>query len=262
MARTAERVEGRLRQLEAIFRSDGFEFTEQDRGHLRKYLGNNDGSSRYEHLMDLDASHLAHSAAAFERESRRPMDDPRAPATLADAHRRLFQHADLRAGQRTGPELPERAAAAGANLRNLSAPKPFAAAAGEYYAAVSTALPYGRGSRVAAQLHIDREAQTAGHSVDWGTFHREHNVSSKQVLLTGVTGNQTGISQQAFSAAIYLRQFRTPQSQQAQRRTTQKSRTGKAMRRSGTLGRLKRGLGLGRRQERQDKDARGGQRAR
>lgn len=102
MAGADWRVEGRLSQLEAIFRSEGFEFTEQDRGHLRDYLRNNDGRSRYEHVIDAGASKLAHSAAAFERESRRPLDDPRAPATLADAHWRLFAHADRYAGQRTG----------------------------------------------------------------------------------------------------------------------------------------------------------------
>lgn len=37
MVRTDERVGGRLAQLEAVFRSGGFEFTDRDRGHLSVY---------------------------------------------------------------------------------------------------------------------------------------------------------------------------------------------------------------------------------
>lgn len=262
MARTGERVEGRLRRLEAIFRSGGFEFTDQDRGHLKDYLRNNDGRSRYEHLIDLDASGLAHSAAAFERESRRSLDDSRAPATLADAHRRLFQHADPGAGQRRGQVLSQQASAAGENLRNLSEPKPFAKAAGEYYTAVDDSAPHGPGSGIAAQLFIDRQACAAGHSVDWQQFHQIRNASAGQVLMTGSAGDQSGRNEQAFSAAIFLRQFRRPEQRPSpQRQASRTAGTG----RQGALGRLRSGLGLGRRQERPGRqertgrDARGGQ---
>jgi hypothetical protein len=264
MASADRRVEGRLHQLEAIFRSERYVFSEQDRGHLREYLRNNDGRSRYPHLIDPDASKLAHSAAAFDWESRRPPDDRQAPTTLDAAHRRLYrQFGGLSAGPRTGGAISAQAVVAGESLRNLSEPQSFAKAAGEYYAAVTAARPYGRGSGIAAQLHIDRQAQLAGHSVDWQRFHEVRNSPAGRVVTATTGAEQASRAERAFSAAIYLRTFRTPQAQRSRaRQTTQKARTAGSGRRSGALGRLKRGLGLGRRQERQTRNARRGQRAR
>lgn len=266
MARSSDgRVEGRLAQLEAIFRSGGYEFTDQDRGHLRDYLRNNDGRPRddgrprYQHLIDSEASGLAHAAAAFEWQSRIPLDDPRAVGSLAQAHYRLFQYTDSRAGQPSGQRLPLRASEARENLRNLSDPKPFARAAGEYYAAVSAAAPYGKGSEVAAQLFVDRQAQAAGHSVDWQLFHRERNAAVAPLLAQGTGANQEAISERAFSAAILLRQFRPPEARSGQQRQASR-RAG--TRRQSALGRLRSGLGLGHRPERTGRDTRGAQRTR
>lgn len=252
--RDDERVDGRLAQLEAVFRASGFGFTGQDRGQLRDYLRNNDGRSRYEHLMDLNASPVARAAAAFDRESRRSLDDPMAPASLAESHRRLFQHADPRAGQLTGQQLPQRAYEAGENLRNLSSPGQFARSAAEYYTAVSAAAPHGRGSEVAALLFVDRQARAAGHRPDWRGFQQMRN-SAEPVLTTRTPASQTSRNERAFSAAILLRQFGSP----GQRPGQQPSRT--PTRRQGALGQLRRGLGLDRR-ERPGREARGGQRSR
>lgn len=265
MASTDWQVEGRLSQLQAVFRSEGFEFTDHDRGHLREYLSNNDGRSRYPHLIDPAASELAHSAAAFDWESRRPIDDRQ--ATLDAAHRTLFrQYGGLPAGQPTGNEISQHAVAAGENLRNLSDPRSFAKAAGEYYAAVTAAQPYGPGSGIAAQLHVGRQAQLAGHSVNWQQFHRENSASAGQVLTASTGADRASRAERAFSSAIYLRQVRTPQtprSRRAQpRHLAQQARSTGANGRSGALGRLRSGLGLGRRQDRQAADARNSQRAR
>lgn len=267
MARTDWRVEGRLGELEAIFRSEGFEFTDRDRGHLREYLGNeykpdNDGHSRYP-LIDSDASRLAHSAAAFDWQAHRPLDDRQAPTTLAGAHRPVFGQFGGLVTEPTRSEISQHAVAGGENLRNLSDPKSFAKAAGEYYAAVTAAKPYGRGSGIAAQLHVDRQAKLAGHNISWQQFHEVRNASAGQGAGTSTAADRASWAERGFSAAIFMRQFRTPEAQRAQaRQATQQARTAGAEGRSGALGRLKRGLGLGRRQERQARDARGGQRTR
>lgn len=258
MARSSDgRVEGRLAQLEAIFRSGGFKFTEGDRGHLRDYLRNNHERPGYPHLIDLEASGLAHAAAAFEWQSRLPLDDPGAVRSLAHAHYQLFQYIDSGAGQPSGQKLPPRASEARENLRNLSDPKQFARAAGEYYAAVSAAAPYGEGSEVAAQLFIDRQAQAAGYSIDWQFFHRERDAAVAPLLTQGTGADQAAISERAFSMAILLRQFRPPETRSG--RQWQAPRTA-GTRRQSALGRLSSGLGLGRRpEERAERDTRAAQ---
>lgn len=86
----------------------------------------------------------------------------------------------------------------GENLRNLSDPKPFAKAAGEYYTAVNDSAPHGPGSGIAAQLFVDRQAGAAGHSFDWQQFHQVRNASAGQVLMTGAPATrQAGTSRRS-----------------------------------------------------------------
>ncbi|HEX6443789.1 MAG TPA: hypothetical protein VF053_01780 [Streptosporangiales bacterium] len=114
---------------------------------------------------------------------------------------------------------------------------------------MNAAAPYGRGSRIAAQLQVDRHAQAAGHSVDWRAFHDEHAASAGQLLTGTADPGRPAVSRQAFSVAIYMRQFRTPQSQQAQPR--------RASRTSGTRRLLGLGRRTGERSSRQDPRERG-----
>lgn len=244
MAPTDDQVEVRLAELQVIFQYGGyaeFEFSDRDRAYLRDYLGNNDVRTHDEYRMNPNASPVARAAVAFDLESRRPVGDPNAPANLAEAHRQLFQHVDPHAGQLSGQELPWRASAVGEILRNLSDTKMFAKAAGEYYALVGEAAPHGRGSRVAAQLFIDRQARAAGHSVDWQQFHRRRNATLGPLLTADRVAQQTHRNERAFSDAISPRQV-----QRAKRRSSQPASLGAETRRLGLSGPLRRADGLAR----------------